>query len=181
MLNYLSELTGNPRSSAKVVDGTLILSLPDALSPVVWRWNLGEAKASALEVREDKEGSFKLVLKTPRGDVQDVAPFENRQKAMSALLAVSRAMENAVTMPVAIEQTDAIPAAAPIPVVPKKDGIKVGMGLGAIVILILLFMWMNSVSPTRLDTDVRTTSATQTNPSDSSGVAVSADDFLKGM
>lgn len=94
-MNWIANLTGGYSSSAKIVDGTLILSLPDAVSPVVWRMDLGQAKASALEIREKKNGTFMLTLKTPKGDVNEIAPFDERARALRALMAVSRAMEQA--------------------------------------------------------------------------------------
>ena len=42
---------GNYQSSARVVDGKLILSFPHALTPVVWQMDLSQTKASALEVQ----------------------------------------------------------------------------------------------------------------------------------
>ena len=55
-------------SSAKVVDGNLILSLPDAINPVVWRMELGSVKASAMEVKKDAaDGTFTLSQKLRKG------------------------------------------------------------------------------------------------------------------
>lgn len=81
-------------SSAKVIDGTLILTLPDAIRPVVWQMQLGQTKSSALEVREQND-AWVLLLKTPRADVMEIAPFDSKDKAVRALLTVSRAMEKA--------------------------------------------------------------------------------------
>lgn len=80
-------------STAKVVDGTLILSLPDAVSPVVWQMELGQSKSSALEIRETDNGQFVLTLKTPRQDVLDIATYANRDLAIKALLVTSAALE----------------------------------------------------------------------------------------
>src|SRR5262245_7065246 len=81
-------------ASAKVVDGNLIISLPDAKNPIVWRMALGEARAAALEVRE-LANDFVLVLKYPKGDTTEIAPFHDRQTATNALMAVSDAMQQA--------------------------------------------------------------------------------------
>ena len=74
----------NKRASAKVVDGKLILSLPDALTPVVWQMDLAHAKASALEVRCNNEAmnAYTLTLKTPKGETIEVAAFDERENAM---------------------------------------------------------------------------------------------------
>ena len=57
-------MSKNP--SANVVDNSLVLSLPNALNPVVWRMELAKAKMSAIEIREDKIGDFALILKNPK-------------------------------------------------------------------------------------------------------------------
>lgn len=82
-------------STAKVIDGVLILSLPDAVTPVVWQMELGQSKSSALEIRTNADGLFSLVLKTPRQDVLDIATYSGRDQAIKSLLVVSQAMEKA--------------------------------------------------------------------------------------
>jgi hypothetical protein len=81
--------------SAKVIDGILVLSLPDAISPVVWQMELGQSKSSALEIRTSEDGKFILTLKTPRQDVLDIAQYANRDQAIKALLVTSQALEKA--------------------------------------------------------------------------------------
>lgn len=82
-------------SNAKVIDGVLILSLPDAISPVVWQMELGQSKSSALEIRNSDDGKFILTLKTPRQDVLDIASYANKDVAIKALMATSQALEKA--------------------------------------------------------------------------------------
>lgn len=81
--------------SAKVIDGILILSLPDAISPVVWQMELGQSKSSALEIRTSDDGKFILTLKTPRQDVLDIAHYTSKDQAIKALLVTSQALEKA--------------------------------------------------------------------------------------
>ncbi len=81
--------------SAKIIDGILVLTLPDALRPVVWQMELGQTKTSAVEVREQNDGTFILMLKTGRQDVQEIAPYASRELAVRALLTLSKAMEGA--------------------------------------------------------------------------------------
>ncbi len=81
-------------ATAKIVDGILVISLPDAINPIVWQMELGQSKASALEVRAGADGTHILTLKTPRQDVQDIAAFTNRDQAVKALMTVSNALEN---------------------------------------------------------------------------------------
>ena len=82
-------------STAKVIDGVLILSLPDAITPVVWQMELGQSKSSALEIRTVSDTQFLLTLKTPRQDILDIAAYENRDQAIKALMVISQAMEKA--------------------------------------------------------------------------------------
>ncbi|HPQ50664.1 MAG: hypothetical protein KDJ26_06220 [Alphaproteobacteria bacterium] len=82
--------------TAKVVDGILILSLPDAMSPVVWQMEIGQSKSSALEVRPHEDGNiFSLILKTPKQDILEIARYNSRDHAVRALMTVSSAMEKA--------------------------------------------------------------------------------------
>ena len=102
-------------ASAKVVDGILILTLPDALRPVVWQMQLGQAKSSALEVRDAVDGTFLLILKTPRADNIEIAPFATKAEAVEALLCVSAAMEKAHGQLHAFASPSGYPSPALIP------------------------------------------------------------------
>ena len=52
----------DPCAHAKIVESTLIVSLPNAISPIVWRWDLSDVKASAMEIVEENN-AYKIVLK----------------------------------------------------------------------------------------------------------------------
>lgn len=92
MSSIIDNVTGGYKSSAKVNAGTLVLSLPDAITPVVWRMDLSTAKSSAIEVRENEDGFYDLVLKTPKADAHNIAVYEFKIKATQALMAVTKAM-----------------------------------------------------------------------------------------
>lgn len=81
--------------SANIVDNSLVLSLPQAINPVVWRMELAKAKMSAIEIREDSLGEFTLVLKTPKGDADEIARFKARNDALKGLGAITSAMNKA--------------------------------------------------------------------------------------
>ena len=83
------------KPSANVVDNSLVLSLPNAINPVVWRMELAKAKMSAIEIREDKLGDFTLILKTPKGDSNEIARFNDKSDALKGLGAISSAMSKA--------------------------------------------------------------------------------------
>lgn len=191
MKRMFETITGNYSSSASVVDGTLILSLPDAVSPVVWRLDLVQTKASALEVRDDGIDLCTLVLKTPRGDINEIARFESRGRAVNALMAVTRAMEQAQSHihTAANDRPDYNPTLLPVPS-PRKRANKVsangkswiGAGVAVLLVVLLGVALVNMVprpasGPAQnLASQARTQTAA---PPVASGVAVSADDFLK--
>ena len=105
-------------STAKVVDGILILSLPDAMSPVVWQMELGQSKSSALEVRNSADGFFVLALKTPRQDILEIAIYQQKEQAIKALLATSQAMEKAQGQ---LKNIASLSGHYPLPVVTQGD------------------------------------------------------------
>lgn len=180
----------NYAASAKIVDGMLILSLLDAIHPVVWQMEMGQSKSSALEVRE-KDGNFVLVLKTPRQDIVEIAPYAEREKAVRALIAVTKAMERAQgqmrpagfnyrevegyafsdrALPVIKPQT-----AANISLPSATSVAKVAGGLFVIVALIVLV----SLTPSKQLKTFETKSAAA--PAVTTGEPMSADDFLNAV
>ncbi len=179
-------------SSAKVVDGNLIISLPDALNPVVWRMELGSVKASALEVRPHaNDGTFVLSLKTPKGDVHDVAPFDSRERAVQALMRISNAMQGASGNMVAPSvAAPGVSTAQQLPSRPALSGsgtasYKWLIALGGVIVVIFLFAHLSNMAQQRasLSTaagDQPATSITGA-PATESGIPQSADDALRGF
>lgn len=184
MRNVLKKITGGYSSSARVVDGTLILSLPDAVSPVVWRMDLGFVRASAMEVRKEEDGTFMLVLKTPKKDVNEIAPFTTKAKALNALMAVSRAMENAQGQirpsPAATVETGTTAAVGAAPA-KKSKWKKLFTGLFAVILLFMfLVVIINLTPPPPRDFPAGTAEGPRaTAPGEDTGVPLSADEFLQ--
>lgn len=183
MKKMLESITGGYTSSARIVDGTLVLSLPDALTPVVWRMDMGHAKASAIEVRENKDGAYVLTLKTPRGDVNDIAPFATKAGAVRALMEVSHAMESAhgqirpsMALVPAGEQTVSAPATAPRP----TSGGKILTGIIGVLLLLGIVMMLVTAGPGPGVMPPADTAANDPAAATRPGVPVSADDFLRG-
>lgn len=193
MKHMIESITGNFTPSASVVDGSLIISLPNAVSPVVWRLDLGQARASALEVRE-KDNLFTLLLKTPRGDVNDIASFDTKAKAVAALMAVSDAMRHAHGQMKAAANDTPTPVYAggsnlPVPVrtagggkPPRgKGGILAPIAaLALIAILLTVIMNMAPAPTAALPGGGASTMSGTASPSAETGVPLSADDFLRG-
>jgi len=191
-MKWIANLTGGYTSSAKVVDGALVLSLPDAIAPVVWRMELGQVKSSALEVREKDEGTFMLTLKTPKGDVSEIAPFDERAKAIRALMAVSHAMEqgHGHSHPVkAVANDDSVkPATGGTP--PPHNGAaqparksNAAASVIGIVILVAMVAGLMMMGPRGAggpgDARMSGASGTGSAAANTTGVPVSADDFLR--
>lgn len=187
ILNFKSK-KHETNASANVVDGKLILSLPDALSPVVWQMDLTQAKASALEVlhNEDKE-QHSLNLKNPKGETIEIAVFEERNHAVEGLMAASGALENAQGQ-IRPGGTNTNGATNTTPRVQTKNapqnirGKWIGAILALVVLFILFTIW-SSIVPRPIGTSTSGTASTGSvsNPQESSGVPVSADDFLRGQ
>jgi hypothetical protein len=168
-------------SSAKVVDGHLILSLPDALNPVVWRMELGSVKSSAVEVRAN-DNRFLLTLKTPKGDIHDIAPYDSRDKAVTALLKVSEALEGAEGKIANKSESLALPSEKIMvkEVSSSQSGYKWLIALAVVIGLIFLFSYLSSLTPGTVSLD--SPQSTPNAPAEpESGVPQSADDYLRGF
>ena len=192
MMNMRKKNANEFESSASVVDGNLILSLPDAINPVVWRMELGSVKASALEVREHAtDGTFVLTLKTPKGDVHEVAPFSAKDTAVAALMHVSDALKSAEgrIAPVAPSVVSQTTSSVPGPVFQKPDAgaVKWLIALAGVLFVIFLFAFLSKSSPqldasaTSAPIEDNATSTATGSDNPESGVPQSADDMLKGF
>ncbi len=183
MKHALKSLACPRSSSASVVDGKLILSFPNALTPVVWQMDLTQAKASALEVREDKDGgAFMLTLKKPEGETTDIASFEKRTQAVEGLMAASKALENAhghIRPVTGVQSSGGGNQQAKT----KSSG-KWIPAVIAIVLLVVLFGVWGSLAPYSPGNSVQqpgfNPASTTSPPADTAGVPISADDFLRG-
>lgn len=181
MLKILNRCNDECRSSAKVVDGNLILSLPNAINPIVWRMELGSVKASALEVREGANGQFILTLKTPKGDVHEIAPFAARDVAVHALMRVSAALQSAEGR---IAQPSQTASVQPAPAFHKEGGSskKWLIALGLILLFIFFIAWIGGSAPVRTSGDNNFTAGQNPSPDNSlNGVPQSADEMLRGF
>lgn len=168
-------------STAKIVDNTLVLSLPGAKSPVVWRMDLSEIKSAAFEVQQE-EDLYLLMMKTPKGAAQKIAPFETRDGAMKALMATSTAMGQASQRAtVSVPANDGIPLAIAAP--PRKNGkgSQILMGIIGIILLLGFLFTMTQMGPRTSSSlgDGSSSLAAAGTGTAPGGVPVSADDFLR--
>ncbi len=179
-MRWLENITGGYSSSAKVINGTLVLSLPDAKSPVVWRMELSDIKAAAFEIEDQGDKGYALVMKTPKGDPQHIAPFDEKGKALRALMAASEAMEHAQ---VSAANNDKAGGSTMAAVVPQKKSNPLVTGLVGIVVLVGLLFMLTQIGPRSPQSIVTSASMTGgqagTDAAGRAGVPVSADDFLR--
>lgn len=189
----IERITGGFSASAKVVDGTLILSLPDAVDPVVWRMDLGHVRSSAIEVRGQDDGTYMLTLKTPKSDVNDIAPYTSRARAVAALVAVSRAMEQGrgeIRPAAATAANDSAPGGTGAGKTHDDNGFTAGRFLAgifglAIVAGLIVLMMRIAPAPAQLspasggEMSALSDSAAPINNDAPPGEPVSADDFLR--
>ena len=176
-MNILSKITGQTQTTARVVDGKLILSLPQAVKPVVWQMELGQAKASALEIQDDsKTDLYALCLKTPKGETAEIASFENRAQAVNSLMKIAKALQEAHG-----EIQKPAQGNAPVYAQPPKKRSALASILLALGLLFTLFLVWSTVA--NLPTDLQAPESASGNapPAEpQSGVPLSADDYLKG-
>ena len=161
-------------SSIKIVGDKLILSWLGAKEPVVWQMDLAHAKAAAFTVKEDKKTkTFNLVFKSQGEKQENIAPFDDKQSAIDVLMETSETLQNS--------QGGASKAAS----APKEkdDDDKLGAILAVILIILLFFTWIFfSSAPSKFaglgNVESGSYGSTSGNPRETSGIAVSADDFL---
>ncbi|MFP4313578.1 MAG: hypothetical protein ACLFR0_04540 [Alphaproteobacteria bacterium] len=190
---FANKVKNISRTTANVVDGKLILSFPDAITPIVWQIDLHDAKSSAFEVVEE-DGQFKMISKKQGAQKKEViAPFATKESAVEALMVTSDALARAHghihnAQPSNNNNGAASPATQPHNVIyshaapqAKKGGKGWIFALVSLVLIIGLFTMANTMQP-RSPSSVQNASGTDDfgqNASSRAGVPVSADDFLR--
>ena len=156
--------------SARVVDGRLILTLPNARTPTVWRMGLDAAEAGAFQVVADPDNAgYQLVTKGTASDQQTIAGFDDREQAVAALLTAAEAMQNAGSQrpetPVPRETVAAYPTGASTRQDPgagymggRGRGRAVITGAGLLLVIVLIYMIANT-GPQRFAADGRSADA----------------------
>lgn len=166
-------------SNVKIVDGKLILSLPEAQTPVVWQMDLEKAQSASFTVIENKKDkNFALVFKSADGTADDIAPFDEKQTAVDILMETSNVLQNAhgKIKPAANNNGSYSN---------EKKSDKLGAILAVSLIIVLIVIWsFSAAGPGRIgEGGVNPASSSASaggngDPRQSAGVAVSADEFL---
>ena len=191
MLKSKAKLESVNISSALVVDGKLILTLLEAVSPIVWQMDLDQVKSAALEVIEDKKKkAFSLILRNAKGETIEIAPFEEKDKAVHALMITSKALQegqgkirpqSVMTLPNQVMQQGSIYQELNVQ---KKSSNKIGAFLAIGMIIILILIWSFSIPSQEGLFKVGEQGATGSGSpagANETGVPVSADDFLSSQ
>ena len=179
------------KPKAAVREGMLVVSLTNAVSPVVWRLDMRQVTASALEIRENDDGNYDMVLKTQKGDMNHIATFDDRQKAVKALKVVMQAIEEAPFSALKVNSPGySVPSSptfshgeetrsAVSPDIPGKmssKGRPVLAGvIGACVIVLIIVLMGVMGGGQRMPANLQPSSAS----AETVGAPVSADDFLR--
>ncbi len=166
--------TSSSANTVKIVNGKLILSLPEAETPVVWQADLDHAQTALFTVKEDKKAKiFNLILQKSEGGIDKIAPFKTKKAAVDILMRTSDALQNVEAQKPSRKKASG-----------ADQGVdKLGAVLAFALVATLLLIWIISASRPNLDTTSNNTSISSNAPQgssarDAAGVAVSADDFL---
>ena len=182
-------------ANASVVDGKLILSFPEALTPIVWQMDLSDAKSSSFEVTNDGDNYALVTKKQGAQKKESIAPFSTKDQAIAALMATSSALKNGhghIYPSGAAQPAQAMPQTIyHMPSQTAQNKGNAGKWIVAILCLLVigfLFMMLANMQP-RIAGSGGNTSAGNTTASaggsaasgagNSAGVAVSADEFLR--
>ena len=160
--------------AACVVDGSLVLSFPDAAEPVVWRMDLAQAKEAGFEIKEAR-GKFKLIQKSG-SETQDIASFDERDHAVAALMDVSNALQGGGHKHTHAAANDTGRTAG-------SEAVQWLIAIAGVLIVIGLFMYLSRIAPVDSGPVAASsqTSSTDGTDGDTNGVPLSADEFLRGQ
>lgn len=168
------------QNNVSIAGGKLILSLPEADSPVVWQMALDNAQACAFVISEDKKKKiFSLVSKDQAGNELSIADFKKKEDAVAVLMKTSDILQNGDHQVQASKKGGAADRNEASSGKDKSD--KHGALIAFALIVVLFAVWMISASSEIEDvTDVNGVqqSGLNVSPRESVGVPVSADDFL---
>ena len=173
-------------SSAEVVDNHLILSLPNASEPVVWRMALDKIGTASFEIKPVKgEDAYKLLLTPKKGTAETIAPFASKEEALAALMQASDAMQRPAQQSTQAEAVQNISmahmGASGIAGAGNKASRKWLYLLLAFLAVVGLYALMLKQMPNKVDNFGNALSSPSSGGANQIGVPQSADDFLNGL
>lgn len=185
MCEFLQRLTGGYKSKAIIAGDKLILSFPDAVTPVMWHMEFKSLSQSAIELEVGKDGVFSLVSKQGSKAKQIIAKFESRAKAIRALMQTTKALENGIrqTQTMHTAQTPATPIVMPKPSILGSIFRSFFTIIGTVLLVglfiagIAFFVFGGSITTSNQAVVPQASSTQPSGPT--GGVPFSAEDFLK--
>lgn len=159
-------------NTVNIANNKLVLSLPQAKSPVVWQMDLSAYEACAVEVSGTK-APFDLVLKKPDGKSETIAAFESKDDATAVLLQITDALQNGEGN----NAPDKSGKCCPVKSSSMRWLMKILLFLIALIVVLFVSAVILSPRPVSYAPDMMQSSA----PAQmESGVPLSAKEFLKG-
>ena len=160
------------KPQAEIAGDQMVLSLPDAMTPVVWMIDMKQTGSFFVRVEDDKNGLFILQKLSGSGKnliVEDIAYYERKDKAVRAMTLIGDSLKNPSRRP-------------------KRGGFlkTLGLFLLSLVVFFILFLlflyalgngWMDFGSQETVQPTVQEAPIVGSSP-DHVGVPLSADDFL---
>ncbi len=189
----LKKLMGSPSASAEVVDNHLVLSFPEAVDPIVWRMSLDKIGTASFEVKQDSDSDqTKLILKPKKGTTEIIASFATKKEAVDALMIASKALQQTgantqTTQKKTIIQPSQEENNSHETVIINSTNTTTEKQkwflalIGAFIVLGLYYYLTSLIPETVQNFGSSATSSVSSNPTEASGVPVSADDFLSGF
>lgn len=172
---------------ATVNDGYLIITLTKSIAPVVWRLELEKAKVAAFEIlKTDKKHT--LTIKVASKSVETIGAYKDADNALEALLAISEALQNIPKQSIAAPYTAPTPIDTPIAAAEgqsnqtsqnKNNRTAIALLATCLVLGLFYYYWGRTI-PTTQTFETQSISS-ETNPAKQTGVAISADELLKGF
>ena len=176
---------GNNQVSATVADNHLVLSLPNAVEPIIWRKSLDKIGSATFEVKKSTtKGQYNLTLKKTKTTSETIAKFDNKDDAFAALNAASEAFHGNNITPKAQRSVNTNQQQVEYHAPKDSGGKKWLLVLIAALLVIGLYIYMGKIMPTQqIITNTSSTPATNSSvpAADTTGVPVSADDFFNSV
>jgi len=172
--------------SATVADNHLVLSLPNAVEPVIWRMALDKIGSATFEVKKaTKDNQYNLKLKKTKTTSETIASFDSKEDAIDALNAASDAFHGQATATLANANNNVTAHTDTHSNQASGGGKKWIFALVAALVVIGLYMYMTSLIPDVNEGIGKSPSQASSAPAavtpQSTGVPVSADDFLNSV
>ncbi len=177
----LNKLKPTKLTTANIADDHLVLSLLDAQDPKVWRMALDKIGTATFELKSEKDSDItKLVLKPKKGTAEIIATFDTQDEAFNALTVASDALNyEQVSMKQKVGKQAPSDKIINAPTSSSKKWIMLLVGF---IVIILLYIYMTTLIPqTTVGFEQSTTDTSQPNNNSTTGVPLSADEFLGSM